>query len=62
MTRRMGAQCNDDVVRLREWGTDRVFLLFWDQREPFTIGTAAICTIRIQDQTGRRHPRSPRGC
>lgn len=43
---------NDDVVRLREWGTDRVFPLFWDHREPFTIGTAATCTIRIQDRTG----------
>lgn len=44
---------NDEVVRLRLWGTDRVFPLFTDTPKPCTIGTAATCTIRLADPTRR---------
>ncbi len=44
---------NDDVVRLREWGTDRVYPLFSDLAGPFTIGTAPTCSIQIHDPARR---------
>jgi hypothetical protein len=44
---------NDEVIRLRQWGTDRVFPLFADRREPVTIGTAVSCSIRVHDPMRR---------
>ncbi|HWU89282.1 MAG TPA: FHA domain-containing protein [Kofleriaceae bacterium] len=44
---------NDEVVRLREWGTDRVHPLFTDRPGPFTIGTASTCEVQIRDKTRR---------
>jgi hypothetical protein len=44
---------NDEVIRLRQWGTDQVFPLFSDRREPITVGTAASCSIRIDDPMRR---------
>jgi hypothetical protein len=43
----------DPVIRVRVWGTDRVFPLFSDAREPYTIGTAASCSIRVEDRQRR---------
>jgi FHA domain len=40
---------NDEVVRLRVWGSDRVFPLLSDTREPYVIGTATTCSICIDD-------------
>jgi hypothetical protein len=42
----------DDVIRLREWGTDRVYSLFADQPGPL-IGSAPTCAIQIHDRTRR---------
>lgn len=44
---------NDEVVRLREWSTDRAYPLFSDARGPLTIGSAPTCAIRIDDKTHR---------
>jgi hypothetical protein len=44
---------NDAVIRLRQWGTDDVFPLSLDRREPITIGTAASCSIRVHDPLRR---------
>jgi len=43
---------NDDVIRLREWGTHRTHSLYSDHADP-VIGTAPSCEIRIQDRTRR---------
>jgi pSer/pThr/pTyr-binding forkhead associated (FHA) protein len=54
---------NDEVIRLRVWGTDRVFPLFSDTRDPYTIGTATTCSIRIEDpmrRASREHARLER--
>lgn len=40
---------HDEVIRLRIWGTDRVYPLSAAAREPYTIGVAATCSIRIED-------------
>src|SRR5262245_45136153 len=42
----------DDVIRLRAWGTDRVYPLYPDQPGPL-IGAAPSCAIQIQDKTRR---------
>ncbi len=44
---------HDEIIRLRIWGTDRVFPVFADTREPYTIGTATTCSIRIVDPLRR---------
>lgn len=44
---------NDEVIRLRVWGTDQVFPLFADSREALTIGTASTCAIRVHDPARR---------
>jgi len=44
---------NDEVVRLRVWGTDRTFPLSPSTREPYTIGTAPTCSIHIEDPMRR---------
>lgn len=49
---------NDDVIRIREWGTDRVFTLFADERGLRTIGTGADCWLRLEDpqrRVSRKH-------
>jgi len=44
---------NDDVIRLREWGTTRrTYSLYSDQPDP-VIGTAPSCAIQVQDGTRR---------
>jgi hypothetical protein len=43
---------NDDVIRLREWGTNRQYSLYSDHPDP-VIGTAPSCAIQIHDQTRR---------
>jgi hypothetical protein len=43
---------NDDVIRLREWGTHRTYSLYSDHSDP-VIGTAPSCAIRLQDRTRR---------
>ncbi|HWO21291.1 MAG TPA: FHA domain-containing protein [Kofleriaceae bacterium] len=44
---------NDEVVRLREWGTDRAHPLFSDARGPLTVGSMPTCSIPIDDKTHR---------
>jgi hypothetical protein len=44
---------NDEVVRVREWGTDRSYSLFADDRSSRTIGTAPGSWIRIRDSKRR---------
>lgn len=44
---------DDHAIRLREWGTERVYSL-----APMTIGSSADCELRIEDTSGqvsRRH-------
>src|SRR5689334_19000769 len=42
----------DDVIRLREWGTDRAYSLHADHPGPL-IGSAPSCTIQVHDETRR---------
>jgi hypothetical protein len=55
-----GWRIQDDVIRLREWGTDRAYEL---PREPFAervLGASAECTFQLDDRSGRvsrRHAR-----
>lgn len=44
---------DDEVIRLRQWGKDRVFPLYPDVREPYTLGSGTDCTIRIVDPQRR---------
>lgn len=44
---------HDEVIRLRVWGSDRVFPLYSDAPEPYRVGTGATCSIRITDPTRR---------
>src|ERR1044071_2242255 len=53
---------DDEVVRLREWGTDRSYLLP-PAEDNVTIGSAETCTLRLTDTTGclsRQHARLAR--
>lgn len=43
---------SDDVIRLREWGTERVHYFSADQPGPL-IGSAPACAIQIHDRTRR---------
>jgi len=43
---------NDDVIRLREWGTHRTYTLYSDRHDPL-IGTAPSCAIQVHDLTRR---------
>src|SRR5690606_22419553 len=43
---------SDAVIRLREWGTDRVHNLNADQPGPL-IGSGPTCSIQIHDRTRR---------
>jgi hypothetical protein len=55
---------DDEVVRLREWGTDRSYSLpSSDGGEPLTIGSADGCSLKLADPTGclsRQHARLTR--
>jgi hypothetical protein len=42
----------DDVIRLREWSTDRAYALYSDQPGPL-IGSAPSCSIQVHDRTRR---------
>ena len=44
---------HDEVVRLREWGTDRAFPLVADARGPLTIGTGERCGLVVRDPARR---------
>jgi len=44
---------NDDVMRLREWGTNRVYALHADQHPGPRIGSAPSCAIQVHDRTRR---------
>lgn len=44
---------NDDVVRLREWGTNHVYALHADHHPGPIIGSTATCAIQVHDRTRR---------
>jgi hypothetical protein len=44
---------NDDVWRLRAWGTDLVYTLHADRHPGPVIGSASACAIQVQDRTRR---------
>jgi hypothetical protein len=55
---------DDDVVRLREWGTDKSHVLPPPPTNESTIGAAAVCAIRLEDPShlvSRLHARLIRG-
>jgi hypothetical protein len=43
---------DDDVMRLRQWGTDVIRLLPAPPTNEWTIGAADTCTVRLDDPTG----------
>lgn len=55
---------NDDVVRLREWGTDIIHRLPRPPWDSGVIGTAETCSLQVVDPSGytsREHARLERG-
>jgi len=55
---------NDDVVRLREWGTDIIHRLPQAPWDSAVIGTAESCALQVVDPSGftsREHARLDRG-
>jgi hypothetical protein len=44
---------DDNVMRLREWGTDLIRVLPPPPTNEWTIGAAETCTVRLADPTGR---------
>jgi hypothetical protein len=55
---------DDDVVRLREWGTDKSHVLPLPPTNECTVGAAAVCAIRLEDPShlvSRLHARLIRG-
>src|SRR3954467_12612341 len=51
---------NDDVTQLRQWGTDRAYLLPERPVETWDIGAGLDCALRLVDESGRlsrRHAR-----
>lgn len=51
---------DDEVVRLREWGTDRCYPLPAGGADEVTIGSSETCSLRLTDPTGclsRQHVR-----
>jgi hypothetical protein len=55
---------NDDVVRLREWGTDIIHRLPQPPWDSAVIGTADTCSLQVVDPSGytsREHARLERG-
>jgi FHA domain len=56
-------QINDDVVRLREWGTDIIHRLPQSPWDSAVIGTGETCSLQVNDRTGctsREHARLDR--
>src|SRR5262245_49041013 len=52
---------DDEVVRLREWGTDRSYSLpIHDGGEPLTIGSAEGGSLKLADPTGCLSPHHAR--
>jgi predicted component of type VI protein secretion system len=49
---RVGWGIEDPVIRLREWGSDRVYSLP-DSPIEWTLGSAATCQLRLRDRTAR---------
>ncbi len=46
-------EIDDDVVRLREWATDRSYLLPTDPSATVTIGSSESCSLPLVDPSGR---------
>jgi len=44
---------DDGVVRLREWGTDRIWVLPPPPADECTIGAAETCAVQLDDPSGR---------
>lgn len=44
---------DDEVVRLREWGTDRSYALPAEPGAELTIGSSEACSLQLADPTGR---------
>src|ERR1051325_2238661 len=44
---------NDDVMRLREWGTDIIHMLPPPPINEWTIGAAGTCALQLNNPTGR---------
>ena len=56
-------EISDDVVRLREWGSDRIHALPSSTHGEVLIGSSDACALRLVDpsgQTSRRHARLAR--
>lgn len=53
-----GWSIDDDVIRLREWGTDRVHPLSADRMGDGVVGSGEGCSLRLADpRVSRRHAR-----
>src|SRR5262245_55738709 len=51
----------DDVIRLRQWGTDRSFPLTWSSAAEYVVGTSDECSLKLEDERiSRRHARLTR--
>jgi hypothetical protein len=48
-----GWMIDDEIVRLREWGTDRSHPLPSDPTSEVTIGSSEVCSLRLSDPSGR---------
>jgi pSer/pThr/pTyr-binding forkhead associated (FHA) protein len=44
---------DDDVVRLREWGTDAIHVLPQPPIDVYTVGTDTTCALRLEDPSQR---------
>src|SRR5690348_3680847 len=44
---------DDDVVRLRLWGTDLMYLLSTAPPDGLTVGAAENCSLHLNDPSGR---------
>jgi hypothetical protein len=56
-------QMTDDVIQLREWGTDHAYTLPTDAAGEWTVGAAEGCDVQLSDisrYTSRRHARLSR--
>src|ERR1041384_558466 len=51
---------DDDVIRLREWGTDRIYPVPGEPGAMITIGSSEACSLQLSDPSGclsRQHVR-----
>jgi len=55
-----GWRINDDVVRLREWGTDIIHRLPQAPWDSAVIGTAESCALQVVDPSGFTSPEHAR--